>query len=48
MSQPLRKVEAQGDYIVADIGLAGWGRKELNIAETAPKSSGTLTDPRSR
>ena len=35
MSQPLRKVEApQGDYIVADIGLAPWGRKELNIAET--------------
>jgi adenosylhomocysteinase len=35
MSQPLRKVEApQGDYIVADIGLAGWGRKELDIAET--------------
>ena len=22
------------DYVVADIGLAGWGRKELNIAET--------------
>jgi adenosylhomocysteinase len=38
MSQPLRKVAPQGvpsgDYIVADIGLAGWGRKELNIAET--------------
>ncbi len=34
MSQPLRKVESTGDYIVADIGLADWGRKELNIAET--------------
>jgi adenosylhomocysteinase len=38
MSQPLRKVAPEGlssgDYIVADIGLAGWGRKELNIAET--------------
>ncbi|MDB5591568.1 adenosylhomocysteinase, partial [Enterovirga sp.] len=35
MSQPLRKVEPpKGDYIVADIGLAGWGRKELSIAET--------------
>ncbi|MCB1541790.1 MAG: adenosylhomocysteinase, partial [Rhodoblastus sp.] len=22
------------DYTVADIGLADWGRKELNIAET--------------
>jgi adenosylhomocysteinase len=34
MSQPLRKVESQEDYIVADISLADWGRKELNIAET--------------
>src|SRR3712207_2982513 len=34
MSQPLRKVEPTGDYIVADIGLAGWGRKEISIAET--------------
>ncbi|MGA0596371.1 adenosylhomocysteinase [Enterovirga sp. CN4-39] len=34
MSQPLRKVESTGDYIVADIVLADWGRKELNIAET--------------
>ncbi|MDB5558721.1 MAG: adenosylhomocysteinase [Enterovirga sp.] len=34
MSQPLRKVESTGDYIVADIGLADWGRKELDIAET--------------
>ncbi len=23
-----------GDYVVADIGLAGWGRKEIEIAET--------------
>jgi adenosylhomocysteinase len=34
MSQPLRKVESQEDYIVTDIGLADWGRKELDIAET--------------
>ena len=34
MSQALRTVEPTGDYIVADIGLAGWGRKELSIAET--------------
>ena len=34
MSQPLRKADPKGDYIVADIGLAGWGRKELSIAET--------------
>ncbi len=34
MSQPLRKAAPEGDYIVADIGLAGWGRKELSIAET--------------
>jgi adenosylhomocysteinase len=34
MSQPLRKVESTGDYIVTDISLADWGRKELNIAET--------------
>ena len=35
MSQALRKAdETFTDYIVADIGLAGWGRKELSIAET--------------
>ncbi|MBV9079269.1 MAG: adenosylhomocysteinase [Methylobacteriaceae bacterium] len=35
MSQPLRTVpRPEGDYIVADIGLAGWGRKEISIAET--------------
>ena len=34
MSQALKSVERSGDYIVADIGLAGWGRKELSIAET--------------
>jgi adenosylhomocysteinase len=28
------KPEAGKDYVIADIGLAGWGRKELNIAET--------------
>ena len=26
------------DYVVTDIGLADWGRKELNIAETEVKS----------
>ncbi|MBV5296889.1 MAG: adenosylhomocysteinase [Rhodoferax sp.] len=26
--------EKNADYIIADIGLAAWGRKELNIAET--------------
>jgi adenosylhomocysteinase len=37
MSQPMGKpaqAGQAGDYIVADIGLAGFGRKELNIAET--------------
>ncbi|MGE8508967.1 MAG: adenosylhomocysteinase, partial [Paraburkholderia terricola] len=26
--------QASQDYIVADMSLADWGRKELNIAET--------------
>ena len=26
--------KASNDYVVADMALAGWGRKELNIAET--------------
>ena len=35
MSQALRKAdETFTDFIVADIGLAEWGRKELSIAET--------------
>src|SRR4051812_16257295 len=34
MSQALRTPAQAGDYIVADIGLASFGRKELNIAET--------------
>ena len=35
MSQALKKDDASfTDYIVADIGLAPWGRKELSIAET--------------
>ncbi|HMO31172.1 adenosylhomocysteinase, partial [Enterovirga sp.] len=41
MSQAVRKADpareaapAFTDYIVADIGLAAWGRKELSIAET--------------
>ncbi|MEO0972216.1 MAG: adenosylhomocysteinase [Pseudomonadota bacterium] len=32
MSTPLEKVDA--DYVVKDLNLADWGRKELNIAET--------------
>ncbi|NCN97603.1 MAG: adenosylhomocysteinase [Rhodoferax sp.] len=28
------KPAAAADYVIADIGLADWGRKELNIAET--------------
>ena len=28
------KPEAGKDYVIADIKLADWGRKELNIAET--------------
>jgi len=28
------KIAKSTDYIIADIGLADWGRKELNIAET--------------
>src|ERR671927_160510 len=37
MSQPMRtpaQTGQAGDYIVADIGLAGFGRKEIAIAET--------------
>lgn len=26
--------QASNDYLVADMSLAGWGRKELDIAET--------------
>src|SRR4051812_3474693 len=34
MSQALRTPAQAGGYIVADIGLAGFGRKEIAIAET--------------
>jgi adenosylhomocysteinase len=34
MPQAARKVAAPEDYIVRDIGLAEWGRKEISIAET--------------
>src|SRR6478736_6349065 len=34
MPQAARKVVAPQDYIVKDIGLAEWGRKEISIAET--------------
>ena len=27
-------LETFNDYVVADLSLADWGRKELNIAET--------------
>ncbi|MFC6839609.1 adenosylhomocysteinase [Xanthomonas theicola] len=33
MNAALKNVSAQGDYKVADISLADWGRKELDIAE---------------
>ena len=28
------KAQASADYVVKDIGLAEWGRKEISIAET--------------
>ncbi|MBS1960449.1 MAG: adenosylhomocysteinase [Bdellovibrionales bacterium] len=28
------KIDAKNDYVVADIGLADWGKKEIKIAET--------------
>jgi len=31
---PVRKTDAATDYVVSDIGLAGWGRKEIDMAET--------------
>src|SRR4028119_1488961 len=34
MPQAAAKVAAHGDYIVKDISLADWGRKEISIAET--------------
>jgi adenosylhomocysteinase len=34
MTQAALKVAPQGDYLVKDIGLAEWGRKEISIAET--------------
>ncbi|HVL71948.1 MAG TPA: adenosylhomocysteinase [Beijerinckiaceae bacterium] len=34
MTQAARRLEPQTDYIVKDIGLADWGRKEIAIAET--------------
>ena len=30
----VRTASTQGDYKVADMGLAAWGRKEIAIAET--------------
>jgi adenosylhomocysteinase len=34
MTQAVLKVAPQGDYLVKDISLADWGRKEISIAET--------------
>src|ERR687892_2367777 len=34
MTQAARKIAEPQDYIVRDIGLAEWGRKEIQIAET--------------
>jgi adenosylhomocysteinase len=34
MTQAALKIAPQGDYLVKDIGLAEWGRKEISIAET--------------
>ena len=33
MSTPAEKLNSFDDYKVRDISLAGWGRKEINIAE---------------
>jgi adenosylhomocysteinase len=34
MTQAAAKVAVHGDYVVKDISLADWGRKEISIAET--------------
>src|SRR3954468_20173305 len=34
MTQAARKTAEPQDYVVKDIGLAEWGRKEIEIAET--------------
>src|ERR671916_1613748 len=34
MTQAALKMAPKGDYVVKDIGLADWGRKEIDIAET--------------
>ncbi|MEK7875488.1 MAG: adenosylhomocysteinase, partial [Pseudomonadota bacterium] len=34
MSAVLQSKAASGDFVVADLALAGWGRKEIAIAET--------------
>jgi adenosylhomocysteinase len=36
--------QVSNDYVVADMALAGWGRKEMNIAET--EMPGLMADPR--
>ena len=34
MNTSTKAKSASADYVVKDIGLAEWGRKEINIAET--------------
>lgn len=34
MNAVLKPVSSAPDYVIADLGLADWGRKELNIAQT--------------
>ncbi|MFM1908719.1 MAG: hypothetical protein RLZZ591_2396 [Pseudomonadota bacterium] len=34
MNAVLKPVSSAPDYVIADLGLAAWGRKELNIAQT--------------
>jgi adenosylhomocysteinase len=34
MNAVLKPVSPSADYVIADLGLADWGRKELNIAQT--------------
>jgi adenosylhomocysteinase len=34
MSNPATAPAAEADYMVADLALASWGRKEIGIAET--------------
>ncbi len=44
MNAVLKEAEAFNDYIVADMGLAAWGRKELKIAESEMPGLMTIRD----